>query len=119
MKKSLLLLFVILLFCSLSSCNLPTGDDSGNENENPADPAVISGTVTAVNNRIELLADETEISSGPYSVIITDTTEFYFENGGKAALDDVKTGHKVEISFNGQVMLSYPAQIVAHKVVIK
>lgn len=119
MKKSLLLLFVILLFCSLSSCNLPNGDDSGNENENPTDTATISGTVTAVTSRIEILADETEISSGPYSVIITDDTDFYFANGAKAAIDDVDIGQKVEITFSGQVMLSYPAQIVAHKVVIK
>ena len=119
MKKGLLLLFVILLFCSLSSCNLPTEGGSGNDSETPTDPATISGTVTAVNSRIEMLADETEIASGPYSVIITDTTDFYFANGDKAAIDNVNIGQKVEITFNGQVMLSYPAQIVAHKVVIK
>ncbi len=119
MKNSLLILFIILLLWTVTSCENPFTDDSQSENQPPNNSAIITGTVTNVNSRIEMIADETEITSGPYSVIINENTDFYFADGSAANFADVESGQKVEITFNGQVMLSYPAQIVAHKVVIK
>ena len=119
----LLLALSLLIFCSCDETlerireSIQNGQDENEENILP-ESVTMAGTVTAVNNRIELTADETQYTSGPYSVIITEETKFSFANGNTATLDDVKVGDRVEITFNGQVMLSYPAQVVAHEVVI-
>ncbi len=117
MRKTALIIFLALVLLTFCSCeNEKNGEDSSTL---PPSEYTLVGTVTAKSTRIELNADETEIMSGPYSVIINDQTEFCYANGASATLDSVEIGDRVEITYNGQVMLSYPAQIVAHRVVIK
>ena len=117
MRKTALIIFLALALCIFCSCEKAENADNANT-ETPSEYTLV-GTVTAKNTRIELYADETEIMSGPYSVIINDQTEFCYANGASATLDSVEIGDRVEITYNGQVMLSYPAQIVAQRVVIK
>ena len=122
MRKTALIIFLALALCIFCSCEkAENADNATTEDTNTATPSeyTLVGTVTAKNTRIELYADETEIMSGPYSVIINDQTEFCYANGASATLDSVEIGDRVEITYNGQVMLSYPAQIVAQRVVIK
>ena len=112
MKKINLIFLFLICFAVLISCNEEDYDIGGGS-------ACLVGEVTAVNGGIDIIAEETEFTSGPYHILVNDNTKFVFENGQNASIADVKAGNKIEIIFNGQVMLSYPPQIAAQKIVIK
>ena len=117
-RTAIVLTAVAILLCALSSCDMSWFGQEDTD-EDMEGLVRITGVVTAVDERIYVEVDPTDFTSGPYNVIVNDDTGFVYENGTKAELDDVKVGQRVEIAFGGQVMLSYPPQIVARKVIIK
>ena len=117
MKRINLIFLVFLCFAVLISCK--EDYDVGGVGDIGGGSACLVGEVTAVNGGIDIIAEETEFTSGPYHILVNDNTKFVFENGQNASISDVKAGNKIEIIFNGQVMLSYPPQIAAQKIVIK
>lgn len=109
MKKRVIAILSLLLILLLVSC--------GGEGENTIqDTFRMTATVENVGERIEVNVTQAEYATGVYWVITTDTTEFLNENSGQIVRSNIQVGDTVEILYNGQVMMSYPPQIVALRV---
>jgi len=109
-----------LIKIALLSLALPVLFLSGCERGAELDGEVVmTARVTAIGDRLEVEVIASEYTSGPHWVIIDKSTKFEYADGSRASKSDLKEGDTVEIRYNGQVMLSYPPQIVAHKIIIK
>ena len=70
-------------------------------------------------DKIEVEVIEGEYGvSGIFWVITSSQTEFKAKNGAPTVRDALNVGDTVEITYGGQVMMSYPPQIVAKNVKI-
>lgn len=87
---------------------------SDGENE----PFVFKGEVVELGESLSVEMEESEFSSGLYHVLTSEETLYFDENGTPLSRDDVKVGSVIEISFSGQVMLSYPPKIAAKSIKI-
>ena len=117
-KRILNILAVTLLAASLFSCSLVGGKDKGEDEpgekiEFTEGDFKMIATVTDLGEKIAVDVIEAEYASGIHWVIISDQTAIVTEDGYKLSRDDIKVGDKVEITYNGQVMMSLPPQIVA------
>ena len=109
MKKYMIGILALLLMLLLVSC--------GGEEESAIQGSFkMTATVENVGEKIEVNVIQAEYATGVYWVISTDTTEFLDNNGGQIARSDIRVGDTVEILYNGQVMMSYPPQIVALRI---
>ena len=97
---------------------LPSLLTTGCKRANSDESVKMTARVTAIGDRIEVEVLESEYTSGPHWVI-TDSSTVYERDGRKIARADISVGDTVEIYYNGQVMLSFPPQIVAHRIVVK
>ena len=79
----------------------------------------LTATVTALGEKLEVNVTEGEYASGIYWVIISDETVIKDQDGVKRSRDDIAVGDTLGIVYNGQVMMSYPPQIVAREITIK
>ena len=70
-------------------------------------------TVKNVEEKIEVDVISAEYASGIYWVITSPATRITDEKGNIIKKTDLKVGDTVKIIYNGQVMMSYPPQIVA------
>ncbi len=59
---------------------------------------------------------ESEYTFGEYILIVNDTTTISDKKGNKIKKTDLTVGDKIKVSYSGQVMLSYPPQVVAYKI---
>ena len=114
MKNIIKIAIMILTLSLLCSCSTASGGDGGINAD--TDPFVLKATVSAVGERLEVEVIESDYAFGPYWVIISDATEFVGKGGESIKKSDIKSGDTVEITYSGQVMMSYPPQIVAHKI---
>ncbi len=103
-----MLLAIVLPSLFTTSCTRASGDER----------VKMTATVTAIGDRIEVEVLESEYTSGPHWVITSDST-VYERDGRKIGRKDISVGDTVEIYYNGQVMLSFPPQIVAHRIIVK
>ena len=111
MKKYLALVLAILALLMVGC----TPTDSTPIPENGA--FVLKGTVKANNqNQLEVEIIESDYASGIYWVLINDSTQFTDAEGSKILRSSLSVGDTVEITYGGQVMMSYPPQIVAKKI---
>ena len=78
----------------------------------------MKATVTALGEKLEVDVTEAEYAEGIYWIIISDITEITNSKGEKISRDEIDVGDKVIITYNGQVMMSYPPQVVARKIEI-
>ena len=109
------------LLCSCGAISGNGGNSSGSENEGGGESGpefVIKARVNAVGEKIEVDVIEGEYAYGIYWVITSEQTEFLGKDGGKITKNDIKPGDTLEIVYNGQVMMSYPPQIVARKITV-
>ena len=111
MKKILCITTLIFVLPLLFACN---GGDDGEK----MDRFDIRAVVNTVSEKIEVEVIEAEYASGIYWVITSDSTVFLDRDGNKIKRADIKEGDSVEITYNGQVMMSYPPQIVALKITV-
>ena len=125
MMKKLIMSFICLLsVLLLVACAGGGGasDASGNTDASMQNTSVkMTATVTNVLDakKIEVDVIEGEYgASGIFWVIVSDTTVLSGQDGERIALSDVKAGDTVEIRYGGQVMMSYPPQIVAGSITI-
>ena len=122
MKKLFsLLLALCLLALSFSGCSdkadsIETGGSS--EGEDLQMTAIFRGTVFDISEPLGVEMEETEYSFGPYHVITSDETEYYDKNGSPTSREAIKVGDAIEITFSGQVMMSYPPKISAQRIKI-
>lgn len=90
---------------------------SCNNASNPRGRVSMIATVSEINDRLVVEVTESEYTFGTHWVIITDTV-FYDKSGNEVTKDAIKVGNSVKIQYSGQVMLSYPPQIVAASITI-
>jgi hypothetical protein len=131
MKGILYTAALVLLFATLVSCGASKSDDTGNmpapgSNEkggeemqnNINDRVSMHAIIRAIDERLEVEVTSSEYTSGIHWVITHDSTAYYAADGSAITRADLQVGDEVEILYNGQVMLSYPPQIVAHRITV-
>lgn len=83
------------------------------------DGHVMQAKITATHaERIEVEILSDKYNTGEMWVILTDSTVITNKSGERLKLSALSVGDKMEIVYNGQVMLSYPAQIVGKKITL-
>lgn len=115
MKKILFIACALLLALTLASCG------SIQEAVQSMGGVKMTAKITDVsdgNVMVEVIEGEYD-ASGPYLVRINSETLICDANGNKISLFFLKVGDTVEITYGGQVMLSYPPQIVAKAIRVK
>lgn len=112
MKKILILFLVFVLSLSiLTSCN--------EEAPNGGGEVMMIARIEAIGDKIEVMVTESEYSFGTHLVITSETTQYIGKQGNKISRSDLSVGQTVEIIYSGQIMLSYPPQIVAKRITVK
>ena len=111
--KIKVLLFVLLALTLLVGCTSASGAGAHTEGEYS-----MIGTVTELGEKILIEAEESETAFGPYLVITSDATVYTDAEGNPLRRADIAVGQRVKITYSGQVMLSYPPQIVAHSITV-
>jgi hypothetical protein len=86
-------------------------DTQGEEN---MEKFVLKGIVIAINDKLEIEVIESDYAFGIYHVIVPNDIPITDKSGNAIALNDLKADDIVLVKYNGQTMLSYPPQIVAH-----
>ena len=117
MKNIIKIAIMVLTLSLLCSCGAGGTNDSGGGSESGPE-FVIKAKVNAVGEKIEVDVIEGEYAYGIYWVITSEQTEFLGKDGGKITKQDINVGDSLEIVYNGQVMMSYPPQIVARKITV-
>ena len=107
MKKTALILVMILILSALAGCS---GGVTFSATINEASYGNI--LVAPVEGSEELS------SSDLFSINITDTTKIIDALGKKTDQSSLEVGQTVEITYNGMIAESYPAQITADKIKI-
>ncbi len=131
MKGMIYTAAIILLLSTLVSCGALKSDDrnstptpdneqkGGAEMHNNINERVsMRAVIRAIDERLEVEVTLSEYTSGIHWVIIHDSTAYYAADGSAITRADLQVGDEVEIYYNGQVMLSYPPQIVAHRITV-
>ena len=93
--------------------------DSRTGNQNPTgEQFVLKATVKSVSDphHIEVEVIESDYAFGVYWVLTGADTVYIDASGNSIAKSDIKVGDTVKITYGGQVMMSYPPQIVAYKI---
>jgi hypothetical protein len=113
--KKIGLLALLLILPMLFAC----GDVEEEKTDEPMkNDFKMTAVVTAPGEKIEVDVVESEYASGPFWILTSESTSFVNELGEKIDKSDLSVGDTVIITYNGQVMMSYPPQIVAKRIVI-
>ena len=110
MKKRIAFLLLLAVLLSLSSCN---GEGNGMDAR-----FSMKATVEAVGEKIQVNVTEADYAYGIHLVITAAETEYIGKNGERIERADIHPGATVEIRYSGQVMMSYPPQIVAARITL-
>ena len=114
MKKYMRLLLALLCLPLLFSCQgeeVPAGTEGGFQ---------MTARITAIGEKIEVeVISGPYEASGPYWVITGEATCYRNAAGERIDRSDLAVGDRVEITYGGQVMMSYPPQIAAARIQIQ
>ena len=133
MKRLLGILLLVFILMAAVSCDgaedgaagaNDSGGAAGANDSGGADTGIDTSifvlkakvTAQASDGRIEVEVIDSDYAFGIYWVLINNETRFLDQGGGSISAEDIKVGDTVEISYGGQVMMSYPPQIVAKKI---
>ena len=112
--KSLKYILLLSALFMLVSCS------AGERSEGDGVQYQLKARVSAVNEKIEVeIIESPDGSVGPLWIITSDATEYYGKDGKAIARTDICVGDIITVSYSGQVMMSYPGQIVAHTVTVE
>ena len=77
----------------------------------------MTARIIAVRDRLEVEVTESENGMiGPFWVITPDETVYIGGDGARVGRAALRVGDLIRIRFGGQVMMSYPPQIVASEI---
>ena len=108
MKKILSILLIILCLPAMNACTV-AGAVEGSE----PDGFLMKADIVSLVDGLEVNVTEAEYASGIYRIITSEETVVSDKKGRKISFDDLAVGESVYIVYNGQVMMSYPPQVVA------
>lgn len=77
----------------------------------------MTAVILSVGDGLSVEVTDSEYTFGVHTVIVGEATKYVDSCGKKISYEDLKVGDRVEIFYNGQVMMSYPPKIVARKIV--
>ncbi|MBO5313466.1 MAG: DUF3221 domain-containing protein [Clostridia bacterium] len=111
MKRALCIFSIILL---LSSALLIFGcGDSEVDNK-----FIMEAIVQGVGEKIEVEVINSDYAFGIYWVLLAKDAKIYNSSNIPISKEGLSVGDRVEITYGGQVMMSYPPQIVAQSIKI-
>ena len=116
MKRILTLLLIFMLSLSLLASCTAGGDEPIPDVDGKV---TMTARIEAIGEKIEVMVTESEYTWGTHLVITSDQTQYIGKGGERITRDKLSVGQTVEIIYSGQVMLSYPPQIVAHRITVK
>ena len=115
--KFTILTLTLAMLCScgvLDFTKLPSDKE-----EDDTQGVRMTAEIIAISDRLEVEVISGEYgASGIYWVITSDDTPCFDSEGNTIKFSDLEVGDKIEIIYGGQVMMSYPPQIVAKKIKI-
>lgn len=113
--RGALVIFSLLLalFC-LAACG-----GGGRESGVQSGEVKMTARISEVGEYVVVEVIESEYTVGTHWVITSEDTVFIGRGGERISRGALCSGDTVEISYNGQVMLSYPPKIVAKKIALK
>ena len=105
-----------LLLCS--SCKFPPvgGNTNDGTNGNGENFSMLA-RVENLDNPFQVEVIEAEYASGPYWLVTSSDTVYEDKEGNRIAKSNLKIGDTVRVYYNGQVMMSFPPQVVARRIV--
>ena len=115
MKRILNGIILLLTVSILFSCGKDGNDEVIDEN---AGGFAMQAVIQRIDDKIEVDVTEAEYADGIYWIVTSDSTAYYNDGGKAIKRSDLAVGDKVEIRYNGQVMMSYPPQVVATSIKI-
>lgn len=95
---------------------------SGSEPEDAALPegrVSMVASIDAIGERLEVTVLESPYTSGVHWVIVPEAAQLLDRDGRPITRADLRVGDTVEILYSGQVMMSYPPQIVAVRIRVR
>ena len=102
------LLALTLLLAGVCACKAEESGDA----RFPEDGFFMTARVIAISDRVEVEVIESEYISGLVWVNTNGETLVLDEEGQKIEVSDLAADDVIKIAYSGQVMMSYPAQIV-------
>ena len=108
MKKAVISILIFFALVMMISC---TGESEMNSFK-------MKARVDNIGDRIEVTVIDAEYAEGIYWLVVGDLTEYKDEDNSIIEKSDISIGDIVEITYNGQVMMSYPPQIAALEIKI-
>ena len=116
MKKRILscILLLLLLATCLVACVDKDGD--GVDNSSKIKVTMTAKILQVSENSIFVDVVESQYAYGEYSILVGDQTTVLDADGKVIALGNLKVGDLIEVGYSGQVMLSYPPQVVAYQI---
>ena len=116
MKKYIAIVAIALLACVMLAC----ASCKEVEEVGSVEGVKMTAVIKSVSEKIEVDVIEGEYEvSGIFWVNVGSDTVIVNQNGVRIAKSSLKTGDVIEITYSGQVMLSYPPQIVALQIQVK
>lgn len=121
MKKRFWLCALLALALLTAGCETKPEKSDGGDLPAGAVPSsfVMEATVSEVGERILVEVTQSEYTSGPHFLIVTDQTAIKNESGKPLSKEAIRVGDLLTVIYNGQVMLSYPPQVVALSITVK
>lgn len=118
-RKFSLAFLVLTLPLFLLSCIDEKNAAPAMKHDAPSSPSVkMEATVREVGERLLVEVTKSAYTSGPHVVLVNDGTAIEDQDGNPLTVEDIKVGDKLQILYSGQVMLSYPPQIVALRIIV-
>ena len=116
MKRLISILCVLLALPLLFACDAPDEAEATTGNTDYS----MTATVTELGEKLLVeVAESPTNMTGPYLINTDQHTVYETADGEKIEHDDIAIGDTIVIYYSGQVMMSYPAQVYAAKIVKK
>ena len=120
MKKYIVIASLVLLACVLLVCTSCEEGDASKEVSVNVEGVEMTAIIKNISDKIEVEVVEGEYgASGIYWVNVGPDTVYLDESGNYVTKSAIKVGDTIEITYGGQVAMSYPPQISAMKIQIK
>ena len=119
MLKRILTVLLLLSALLLSSCAM-AAEEKEEDGALPASAPIfeMEAVVLELGEKITVDVTKSEYTSGVHLVIPSENVAVSDAKGNALSLSDIGVGDKLRIVYNGQVMLSYPPQIVATAIIL-
>ena len=109
MNKNVLKKILCATICTLL---IPTVFSLGGCASQTRDDFTMRGVVLGISDKIEIDVTEGEYAEGIYHIIYSSAV-FLNAKGERVSVSDLSVGDKIEVTYGGQVMMSYPPQVAA------